>query len=86
MPELPELEIIALLLTDELSGKSVKKTVVHNHIVVHGQPVSEFESLAVDEEFDSVRANGKFLVLSLTNVSSITSLNCGPAIDGQVIG
>ncbi|MGY5865715.1 MAG: DNA-formamidopyrimidine glycosylase family protein [Candidatus Thorarchaeota archaeon] len=67
MPELPELEIIALLLTDELSGKSVKKTVVHNHIVVHGQTVSEFESLAVEEEFDSVRADGKFLVLSLTN-------------------
>jgi formamidopyrimidine-DNA glycosylase len=67
LPELPELEIIALLLTDELSGKSIKKIVVHNHIVVHGQPVSEFESLAVGEAFDSVRADGKFLILSMTN-------------------
>jgi formamidopyrimidine-DNA glycosylase len=66
LPELPELEIIAQLLTDELSGKSVKKTVVHNHIVVHGQPVSEFETKAVGDEFDSVRADGKFLIFSMT--------------------
>ncbi len=67
MPELPELEIIAKLLTDQLSGKTVKKTVVHNHIVVHGLLVSEFESNAVGEQFDSVRADGKFLILSMNN-------------------
>jgi formamidopyrimidine-DNA glycosylase len=65
LPELPELEIIAELLTDELSGKTVKKTKVHNHIVVHGQPVAEFETNAVGEVFDSVRADGKFLILSM---------------------
>ncbi len=67
LPELPELEIIAKLLTDQLSGKTVKKTVVHNHIVVHGLPVGEFESNTVGEQFDSVRADGKFLILSMAN-------------------
>ena len=67
LPELPELEIIAKLLTDQLSGKTVKKTVVHNHIVVHGLPVGEFEFNALGEQFDSVRADGKFLILSMTN-------------------
>lgn len=67
MPELPELENIAKLLTEELSGKKVKKTKVHNHIVVHGQPIAEFESSAAGEEFRSVRADGKFLILSLDN-------------------
>ena len=65
MPELPELDIIAELLTEELSGKTVKKTKVHNHIVVHGQPIAEFENTAVGEVFQSVRADGKFLILSL---------------------
>ncbi|MFW9810924.1 MAG: Fpg/Nei family DNA glycosylase [Candidatus Thorarchaeota archaeon] len=65
MPELPELEIIAELLTEELNGKTVKKTKVHNHIVVHGQPIDEFELLAVGQVFRSTRADGKFLILSL---------------------
>lgn len=67
MPELPELEVIAELLTDELRGKTVKKTVVHNHIVVHGQPVAEFEANAVGEMFGSIKADGKFLIMSLDN-------------------
>ncbi|MHA2222834.1 MAG: Fpg/Nei family DNA glycosylase [Candidatus Thorarchaeota archaeon] len=66
MPELPELENIAQLLTDELSGKTVKKTVVHNHIVVHGLPVDDFETNSVGEKFESVRADGKFLILTMT--------------------
>ncbi|MFW9871048.1 MAG: Fpg/Nei family DNA glycosylase [Candidatus Thorarchaeota archaeon] len=67
MPELPELEIIADLLTKQLSGKTIKKTVVHNHIVVHGLPVNEFQSYSVGEQIDSVRADGKFLILSLNH-------------------
>lgn len=73
LPELPELEIIAKLLTDQLSGKTVKKTVVHNHIVVHGLLVDEFESNAVGEQFDSVRADGKFLILSMTNLDFVVN-------------
>ena len=72
-PELPELEIIAKLLTDQLSGKTVKKTVVHNHIVVHRLLVSEFESNSVGEQFDSVRADGKFLILSMTNLDFVVN-------------
>jgi len=67
LPELPELEIIAELLTNEFSGKTVKKVVVHNHIVIHGQPIAEFETNAVGEVFGSVRADGKFLILVLDN-------------------
>ncbi|MFW9794131.1 MAG: Fpg/Nei family DNA glycosylase [Candidatus Thorarchaeota archaeon] len=67
MPELPELEIIARHLTDQLCGKMVRKTVVHNHIVVHGQPIDKFESNAVGEKIDSVRADGKFLIISMTH-------------------
>jgi formamidopyrimidine-DNA glycosylase len=67
LPELPELEIIADLLTKHLSGKTIKKTVVHNHIVVHGLPVNEFESNSVGERIDSVRADGKFLILSMNH-------------------
>lgn len=73
MPELPELEIIAELLTVELSGKTVKKTKVHNHIVVHGQPVAEFENNAVGEVFGPVRADGKFLILSLDNYEFVVN-------------
>ncbi|MHA2359221.1 MAG: DNA-formamidopyrimidine glycosylase family protein [Candidatus Thorarchaeota archaeon] len=73
MPELPELEVIAELLTDELRGKTVKKTVVHNHIVIHGRPVVEFETAPVGEEFESVRADGKFLILSMTKYDFVVN-------------
>ncbi len=74
MPELPELEIIAELLTDMLRDKIVKKTVVHNHIVVHGLPVDEFESKAVGEQIRSVRADGKFLIFSMTHHDIVVNL------------
>lgn len=73
LPELPELEIIAKLLTNQLSGKTIKKTVVHNNIVVHGLPVSEFELNAVGERIESVRADGKFLIISLNNYDLIVN-------------
>ncbi|MGD9396011.1 MAG: DNA-formamidopyrimidine glycosylase family protein [Candidatus Thorarchaeota archaeon] len=74
MPELPELQQIAERLTSLLSGKKIEKTVVHNHIVVHGQLVGDFESKSVGETFDSVAADGKFLILSLTNYDLVLNL------------
>jgi len=74
MPELPELQLIAERLTSLLSGKTINKTVVHNHIVIHGRPVDEFESKSVGESFESVVADGKFLIFSLTNHDLVLNL------------
>lgn len=74
MPELPELQLIAERLTGLLSGKTIKKTVVHNHIVVHGRPVDDFESKSVGETFETVVADGKFLILSLGNYAIVLNL------------
>lgn len=74
MPELPELQIIAERLTNLLSGLTISKTIVHNHLVVHGITASDFESKSVGETFDSVRADGKFLILSLTHYDIVLNL------------
>lgn len=74
MPELPELQIIAERLTSLLTGLTIKKTVVHNHIIVHGLPVDDFESKSVGETFETVVADGKFLILSLTNHDIVLNL------------
>ncbi|MBY8998786.1 MAG: hypothetical protein KGD60_13750 [Candidatus Thorarchaeota archaeon] len=74
MPELPELQIIAARLTSHLAGFSIKKTVVHNHIVVHGLPVDDFESKSIGETFETVVADGKFLIFNLTNYDVVLNL------------
>ena len=74
MPELPELQIIAARLTSHLAGFSIKKTVVHNHIVVHGLPVDDFESKSIGETFETVVADGKFLIFNLTNYDIVLNL------------
>lgn len=74
MPELPELQLIAERLTSLLSGKTIQKTVVHNHLVVHGLPVDDFESKSVGESYESVVADGKFLIFSLTNYDIVLNL------------
>jgi formamidopyrimidine-DNA glycosylase len=65
MPELPELKVISRELTDLLAGHSIKKVIVHNHIVVHGLPVDEFSRRAIGEVFQDVRADGKFIIMAL---------------------
>lgn len=74
MPELPELQIIAERLTALLMEQTIKKNTVHNHIVVHGLPVDEFEAKSIGETFDTVIADGKFLILSLTNYDIVLNL------------
>ncbi|MFW9787572.1 MAG: Fpg/Nei family DNA glycosylase [Candidatus Thorarchaeota archaeon] len=74
MPELPELQIIAERLTSLLSGMTIKKATVHNHIVVHGRPVDEFVSKSIGETFESVNADGKFLIFSLTDFDIVLNL------------
>ena len=74
MPELPELQLIAERLTSLLSDKTIKSTVVHNHIVIHGRPVNDFESKSVGETFESVAADGKFLIFSLVKFDIVLNL------------
>jgi len=65
MPELPELLIISKELTSLLAGESIKKVTVHNHIVLHGLPVVDFEQSARGEQFHQVVADGKFIIMEL---------------------
>ena len=74
MPELPELEIMAERLTSDLTGLTIKNVVVHNHIVVHGLPVSDFVSKSVGQTFEGVVADGKFLIFALTNYDIVMNL------------
>jgi len=74
MPELPELQIIAERLTNELVGLTIKKTVIHNHIVVHGLPIDVFIAKSIGETFENVVADGKFLIFSLTNYDIVLNL------------
>lgn len=74
MPELPELEIIAERLTSDLTGLTIRNVVVHNHIVVHGLPVSDFVQRPIGQTFEGVVADGKFLILSLTNYDIVVNL------------
>jgi formamidopyrimidine-DNA glycosylase len=65
VPELPELTAIADKLTHRLRGQRIQQVVVHNHLVIHGTTVEEFERGPVDLSFESVRADGKFLIADL---------------------
>ena len=67
MPELPELQVISNRLDELLRGQRINKVTVHNHLVVHGQPVSDFERGSIGESFQSFEADGKFLIMSLEN-------------------
>ncbi|MFW9845494.1 MAG: Fpg/Nei family DNA glycosylase [Candidatus Thorarchaeota archaeon] len=66
MPELPELEVISQRLAESLVGASIHQVEVHNHIVIHGLTVEEFEKRATDETFQSFKPDGKFLILELS--------------------
>jgi formamidopyrimidine-DNA glycosylase len=67
VPELPEIEIIARRLREKLAGKIVRKVKVHDHVVIHGQPVDHFESASIDEAFQSFKPDGKFIIMELEN-------------------
>lgn len=65
MPELPELEVICERLSDLLTGRTIAKVMVHNHIVVHGLTVDDFSNGAIGERFQSFAADGKFMIMTL---------------------
>jgi formamidopyrimidine-DNA glycosylase len=65
MPELPELEVIAIRLADRLIGSTVQNVKVHDHIVIHGITAGEFEERAVGETLHSFRPDGKFIIMEM---------------------
>ena len=67
MPELPEIEVLARRLREKLAGEAIRKVKVHDHVVIHGQPVDHFESASVGEAFQSFRPDGKFIIMELDN-------------------
>jgi formamidopyrimidine-DNA glycosylase len=80
MPELPELQMISERLAKTLTGQTIRQIHVHNHIVVHGQPVVDFESSATGETFHSFKADGKFLILCLEEHDLVIN----PMLTGRV--
>lgn len=65
MPELPELEVIAKRLAEQLTGSVIQNMKVHDHIVIHGITAGEFENRAIGESFHSFRPDGKFIIMEL---------------------
>lgn len=59
--------MIASRLNSLLQGKTIRKAVVHNHLVIHGIEVGTFEDELTGKVYESVRADGKFLLISLEN-------------------
>ncbi|MDF1539082.1 MAG: hypothetical protein P1Q69_09270 [Candidatus Thorarchaeota archaeon] len=81
MPELPELESIAAKLTESLVGKTINKVQVLNHIILYGTTVEQFENKLPENTFSSFRADGKFLIASLTNNLEIV---INPMLTGRI--
>ena len=67
MPELPELEAIALRLDEALRDQEISWIKVHNHLVIHGLEVTEFERKPRGMHFTGFRADGKFLIMTLNS-------------------
>lgn len=67
MPELPELEVIAERLTEVLAGEAIDDIAVHNHLVIHGGTADQFIAKAKGKSFLAFGADGKFLIMSLSD-------------------
>jgi len=59
--------VIASRLNSLLQGETIRKAVVHNHLVLHGIEVRHFEDEVTGKVYEGVRADGKFLLISLEN-------------------
>ena len=79
MPEIPELQHIAKLLTDRLSGRPISRVEIQKPIVVR-LPRADFEAGLLGAEFQSVTRSGKFLLFH-TNRGSVMAVN--PMLNGR---
>ncbi len=66
MPELPELEAIAIKLADALQGTQIHDVKVYDHIILYGTTIDLFERILIGKEFLGFRADGKFLIAELS--------------------
>ncbi len=79
MPEIPELEHIARLLSDRLSGRPISNIDIQKPIVIR-LPREDFEAGLLGAEFTSVERTGKFLLFH-TNRDSVMAVN--PMLTGR---
>ncbi len=79
MPEIPELEHIARVLTNRLSGQPIIHVDIQKPIVIR-LPREDFEAGLLGAEFESVDRTGKFLLFR-TNRDSIMAVN--PMLNGR---
>lgn len=79
MPEIPELQHIARVLTDRLAGRSIIHIDIQKPIVIR-LPREDFEAGLLGAEFRSVERTGKFLLFR-TNRDSVLAVN--PMLNGR---
>ena len=79
MPEIPELEHIARVLTERLSGRPISNVDIQKPIVIR-LPREDFEAGLLGAEFRSVERTGKFLLFH-TDRDSIMAVN--PMLNGR---
>ena len=79
MPEIPELEHIAHVLTERLTGRAIVNVDIQKPIVIR-LPREDFEAGLLGAEFRSVGRNGKFLLFH-TNRDSVMAVN--PMLNGR---
>ena len=79
MPEIPELEHVAKVLTDRIGGRAVASVDIPKPIVIR-LPPADFEAGLVGARFERVERSGKFL-LWRTDRSSVMAVN--PMLNGR---
>jgi len=81
MPELPELEAIAVKLSENLVGTRISVATVYDHIIIYGSTVEDFEDSVKNQSFEAFRADGKFLICNLSNNIEIV---INPMLTGRI--
>ncbi len=71
MPELPELEAIAMKLWERFNGKEVESVRVYEALVIHAITPDDFVERITNSVLSSCVADGKFIILSLTGNKKI---------------
>jgi formamidopyrimidine-DNA glycosylase len=67
VPELPELMAISSKLDEVLNGHIISEAKVLNHLVVYKRTPDSFEQMVMEKTIESVRSEGKFLVIGLSD-------------------
>ncbi len=79
MPEIPELQHIAQVLTDRLAGRPITSVDIRKPIVIR-LPREDFEAGLLGAEFQRVERSGKFLLFH-TSRDSVMAVN--PMLNGR---